>query len=154
MQEQIFNKAYQNYSSLLLKIIKGYVKEPEECQDILQEVFYTLLVKNPKFKSAEHERYWLIRVAINKSKDYHKTFWKRMVDYLELYTLKDGYAKEKNLAEMLEELPGKYKEVMLFYYQFGYTINEIAKRLKLSESAVKMRLSRARSQLKIEMEEE
>lgn len=63
-QEEIFNEAYYNYSNLLLKIIRMYVKDSEESKDILQEVFYKLLVKEPKFESVEHEKRWLIRVAI------------------------------------------------------------------------------------------
>ncbi|MCI8409316.1 MAG: sigma-70 family RNA polymerase sigma factor, partial [Lachnospiraceae bacterium] len=74
-QEEIFNEAYYNYSNLLLKIIRMYVKDSEESKDILQEVFYKLLVKEPKFESVEHEKRWLIRVAINQAKDYHKSFW-------------------------------------------------------------------------------
>jgi RNA polymerase sigma-70 factor (ECF subfamily) len=119
----------------------------------LQEVFLTLLVKAPKFKNQEHEKHWLIRVAINKSKDYHRSFWKRMVEIREKDISCNNMNKETEVRECIENLPNRYKEVVLLYYYFGYSIKEIAYILRLKESAVKMRLSRARNKMKIEMEE-
>ena len=154
-QEEIFNEAYYNYSKLLLKIIRMYVKDIEESKDILQEVFYKLLVKEPKFESVEHEKRWLIRVAINQAKDYHKTFWRKMVECFDFFEM-EGKIQEKekiDLKDAIDILPEKYKDVVLLYYYFGYSIKETAEILNVGESTVKMRLSRARNQLKIEMEE-
>lgn len=151
-QEELFNHAYQNYANMLLKIIKTYIKDEGECEDVLQEVFFTLLVKTPKFESQEYEKRWLIRVAINKSKDYHRSFWKRMVKITEKDIPQESSTSENYLNECIESLPDVYKEVVLLHYYFGYSIKEIASILNLGESAVKMRLSRARMKLQTEME--
>jgi RNA polymerase sigma-70 factor (ECF subfamily) len=48
-------------------------------------------------------------------------------------------------------LPVKYREVIVLHYLEGYGIKEIAAALSLSESAVKMRLTRGRELLKSEL---
>ena len=51
----------------------------------------------------------------------------------------------------LTSLPEKLKRVMILYYYDNMKIKEIASTLKISESAVKMRLERGKQQLKIEL---
>ena len=51
-------------------------------------------------------------------------------------------------------LPEKYRIVIHLYYYEDYTVREIADILKLSESNVKIRLSRGRALLKEALKEE
>jgi len=101
----------------------------------------------PKFESDEHEKAWLIRVVINKSRNYIKRSW---------------FAKNLPLTEdisyMPEEQSGVFAAVMgldqkyrmpihLFYYE-GYSIQEIADILQTNSSTVKTWLSRGKQILK------
>lgn len=54
---------------------------------------------------------------------------------------------------MVENLPEKYRVVTILYYYDSLPVKEIMQILKLSESAVKKRLERARNMLKKKMEE-
>ena len=45
-----------------------------------------------------------------------------------------------------------YRSTLYLYYYEGYSIKEIANIIKKSESAVKMRLTRGKEELKKEME--
>ena len=56
------------------------------------------------------------------------------------------------MFETLNKLNKKYRIPIYLYYYEGYSIEEIAKLLKISKSAIKMRLSRAKEILKKEME--
>jgi RNA polymerase sigma-70 factor (ECF subfamily) len=51
-------------------------------------------------------------------------------------------------------LPMKFKTTIYLYYFEGYSIKEISGVLKLTESAVKMRLMRGRQLLKMKLEED
>ena len=55
---------------------------------------------------------------------------------------------------MVFKLAPKYKGVIHLYYYEGYSVKEISVILKISEAAVKQRLKRARTKLKIELEAE
>lgn len=152
-QETLFNHAYEKYSLLLWKTIHMYIQDDSECEDILQEVFLKLLLKNPKFKSEEHKRNWLLRVAINKSKDYHRSFWKKNIEVAEKQIELVSDEKETEIQGYIAALPKKYKDVIILHYFFGYSVKEISEILRIGESSVKMRLSRARSKMRTDMEE-
>ena len=60
----------------------------------------------------------------------------------------------EGLFETVMHLPGKYRIVIHLYYYEDYSVGEIAKILKLSESNVKTRLMRGRAKLREVLKEE
>jgi len=64
--------------------------------------------------------------------------------------------ERNDMTEIIEKvlaLPEKYKLSVILYYYNGYSTEEISKILKISKSAVKMRLKRSRDILKLELED-
>ena len=102
----------------------------------------------------EHEKAWVIRVTLNACKDLLKSFFRSRTTSLE--TLIDQPApmasEHREVLEAVLSLPAKNREVIYLHYYEGYSVAEIGEILKLSQSAVKMRLSRGRELLKLEME--
>ena len=62
--------------------------------------------------------------------------------------------EETGIMDTLMTLNAKDKEVLILYYIEGYSCKEIADMLKVSESAVKKKLERARKRLKEKYESE
>ena len=62
--------------------------------------------------------------------------------------------ESENLFETVMQLPEKYRIVIHLYYYEDYSVGEIAKILKLSESNVKTRLMRGRAMLREVLKEE
>ena len=97
-----------------------------------------------------------MRVAINKAKNVNTTFWRRnkqpLEDYIETLTFETK--SDGDLFETVMGLPQKYRIVIHLFYYEEYSVQEIAKVLKLSESNVKVRLSRGRKLLKDALKEE
>ena len=62
--------------------------------------------------------------------------------------------ESENLFETVMNLPDKYRIVIHLFYYEDYTIREIAEILQISESNVKVRLSRGRTLLKETLQEE
>ena len=60
----------------------------------------------------------------------------------------------ETLFETVMQLPEKYRIVIHLYYYEEYAVREIAQILKLSESNVKIRLSRGRAMLKETLKED
>lgn len=58
------------------------------------------------------------------------------------------------IMEEILKLPVKYKDVIHLYYFEDYSVMHISETLKITVSAVKMRLKRGRDILKIELEGE
>ncbi|MEZ3420564.1 MAG: RNA polymerase sigma factor [Eubacterium sp.] len=151
-----FETKYELYGEMLYKIAFLYFGNSYDAEDALQEVFIKLLYTSPAFKNAEHEKAWLIRVTQNKCRDMLKTA-ERKNTVTEATELSD-YAKTESDAYLdiikhVTMLPEKYKTAVILYYYYDYSVSQISQTLKISKSAVKMRLKRGRDILKIELED-
>ncbi len=62
--------------------------------------------------------------------------------------------ESEELFETVMKLPEKYRIVIHLFYYEDYTIHEIADILRITESNVKVRLSRGRGMLKEKLQEE
>jgi RNA polymerase sigma-70 factor (ECF subfamily) len=129
------------------------MKNMNDAEDLAQEVFIKLMEKKPSFEDSEHEKAWIIRVAINMSKNRLKTAWFRKTEPLDEVTY-SFTPKESTVMSAVLELPAKYKGVILLYYFEGYSIGEIAGILGEKESTVGSQLSRARKLLKSNLGED
>lgn len=144
------------YQNNLYTVAFSICKNAEDAEDVVQETFIQYYTSNKKFESEQHIRAWLIRVVINKAKNVNHTFWRRNKVSLEEYmeTLVFTTPESRNLFETVINLPQKYRiAIHLFYYE-DYAVREIADILKISESNVKVRLSRGRKLLKEALKEE
>ncbi|WP_165241036.1 RNA polymerase sigma factor [Corynebacterium lizhenjunii] len=61
-------RAVDTYSDTLLRLCMTYLRNPHDAEDITQEVLLKLLTHGP-FDSPEHEKAWVLRVAINACRD-------------------------------------------------------------------------------------
>ena len=149
--ERGFEAAYDAYGPMVYRLAMVYLGRHADAEDVTQEAFVKLLYKAPSFADAGHERRWLLRVTANLCKDQLRGFWlKRAVALEGDYPIRDP--ETFGVAEAIVALPEKYKAVLHLHYYEGYSVAEIGEILKLSQSAVKMRLSRGRELLKLEME--
>ncbi len=138
------------YSDMLFRLAYQYTRNSSESEDIVQDVFMAMLKKMP-FKTEEYLKAWLIRVAINKSKNYLKSMRKKVLALDEnikvpTYTHEDG-------LEEITLLPEFDRNVIYLYYYEGYSIKEIAKITGKSANSINIRLCRAREKLKNLLEE-
>ena len=65
----------------------------------------------------------------------------------------NGFLKNQELKEAIKKLDDKYRDILLLKYVYGYSMKEIAKMLKITETNVSTRLERGRKQLKNKMEQ-
>ena len=148
---QQFESAYGAYSSAVFRLAMVYLGRRADAEDTAQEVFLRLLYRAPAFADGEHEKRWLLQVTANLCRDQLRGFWRRRVTGLE-DALPAAPTEELEALGAVLSLPEKYKLPIHLYYYEGYSVAEVAEILKLSQSAVKMRLKRGRELLKIELE--
>ncbi|MCR5451003.1 MAG: RNA polymerase sigma factor [Lachnospiraceae bacterium] len=151
--EQYFLQTYHRHKDMVYRIAYTYVRNPDDAKDILQDVFLKLYNTRKSFVDDDHLKHWLIRVAINDSKDYVTSTWFRERNEL-IESGTYGTVSESGYNEILEEvrrLPVKYRAVIYLHYYEGYSYKEIAEILNLRPSAVKMRAKRGREMLKLNL---
>jgi RNA polymerase sigma-70 factor (ECF subfamily) len=135
------------------------VGDRARAQDLAQETFvraYRELSRGIEFRNP---RAWLYRVASRLAIDEYRRRRRRP-----LGTLPEGVpASTERESDVLERLAvqsalsalhPKYRIPLLLYVYEGWKVTEIAETLQLSESAVKMRLSRAREMFRTAYERE
>ena len=146
LDTEFITDVVRKYSGMIIRIAFNYTRNMADSEDILQDVFMSLLTA-PPVEDEERLKAWLIRVTINKAKDLLKSARKKRT--VPLDEVKNYFSeKTEGVLEKLDNLSTKYRIVVYLFYWEGYTAKEIAQMLNLKERAVLMRLSRARAKLK------
>ncbi len=142
-----FTNTFHQYKTIVFSVAYNYCKNVEDANDVTQETFIKYLQTETVFENDEHRKAWLIRVTINKCKTLLVSPWfQRTVPLDESLPFVDKEGSE--LFYALMALPIKYRVVIHLHYYAGYSTKEIAYALSLGESAVRVRLLRAREKLK------
>lgn len=129
------------------------VKHREDTEDILQEVFLKSMDNMNHFEPDTNLNAWLYTVTRNAVNDYfRKKKGVVMKDNLVNEIFEEDHLSIKDsfccLEPHINELPDKYKEVILLSEIEGLKHQEIALRMDLSVSAIKSRVVRGREMLK------
>ena len=145
-----FVAIFNAFKNDIYRLIYSYTKNKYDTDDIMQNVFIKLYNNFYQFKDEDHIKNWLITVAINESKNYFLSAWKKKI-FPMTETIENSLTtsiENDDLLEAVLSLPKKYKLVVHLYYYEGYKVNEIADFLKEKETTIQTRLSRARTKLK------
>ncbi|MDO4552027.1 MAG: sigma-70 family RNA polymerase sigma factor [Bacillota bacterium] len=139
--------AVRQHSGSVLRVAFSYVRSMADAEDIAQDVFLAYLKSAPVFESPEHEKAWLIKVAVNKSRNYIKSGWWNNREALpeDLSYLPE---EDSRVLEAVMELDEKYRLPIHLHYYEGYSIREIAQALGARPATIGTRLARGRELLK------
>lgn len=158
METDIYLALVDDFAGHVYKTALTYCGNRSDAEDVVQNTFLKLLQRREQFADEEHAKKWLIRVAINESKNMCTSFWrKRIVPLEESDSISDiGFAteKESKLYDAVMQLKEKYRIVIHLYYYEEYSIKEIAKILHIKETTIQTRLMRARAKLKEALKED
>jgi len=144
-------KLYKMFSSKLYGICLRYAKNVDDAKDIMQEGFIKIFQKINQYKGLGSFEGWLKRIMINCALEKYRNMY-YLNEYDDSYNLRDSIIDqkdgdtltEKELLELITQLPSKYRMVFNMYAIEGYSHKEIGQILKISEGTSKSNLSRAR----------
>lgn len=155
------------YADDVLRLAYAYLRSRADAEDVCQEVLLKLLSRGGRFESPEHERAWVVRCAINASKDQLRSAARRTTAPLEAAgepadptTWDDGSpgwqgpdaaasaGADGRVAKAVLALPVAYREAVHLHYYEGMSIKHAAEVAGTSEDAMAKRLSRARAMLR------
>lgn len=161
MRADSLRESIERYSNMVYRLAFSMMKNKYDADDIHQEVFVQYINHYPKLENEEHKKAWLIRVTINTCKNWWKSAWQRKV-----CGMFEGHAVSTQdeavlqweqrypIIEEVQKLPQKYRLIIHLFYYEEMSIKEIAELLKLKESNVRARLTRARQKLKDVLKED
>lgn len=160
---QAIETIMNTYGDDIKRLVFAYVKNAADTDDVTQEVFVTIYQKLSTFQGNSTLKSWIYAIAINKCKDYLRSWHSRNQRLRERLiqsshtskeetTTPEEKALEKDYASELfrkvMELPIKYREVIILYYFKEFSTKEISQVLNMNEATVRTRLNRGREKLK------
>ena len=141
------------YGDDILRLCLAYLGNRQLAEDAFQETFLKAWKAQERFRGQSSPRTWLASIAVNTCRDMLRSGWFRLQcksrPIEELMNLPSDaiMPEESPVRTAVLALPGKYREVILLYYDQNMTLTDIAQLLRLSPNTVSTRLRRARKQL-------
>ena len=150
---------YKQYCDGMLIVAKRFVKNKMEAEDVVQEAFIKAFSKLHQFKGDVTFGAWLKRIVINKSidllkqkKQHQQELNERHLKVVDEDTETDWLVEDtitlEEIKMAIENLPEKYKFVVMLYLIEGYDHQEIASILDITEVSSRTQLSRGKAKLK------
>ena len=156
-----FGELVERYEAKLLRYARKFLLDPEDAQDIVQDIFVKAYENMQSFDAARRFSPWIYRIAHNefvnalKKRESRRTVFTIDFDtlfpHLQAVDTADSAALERDTKETLEKhldkLDAKYREPLILYYLESMDYREIADILHIPVSTVGVRLARARAML-------
>lgn len=164
MNEAEFNNLVKTYSKLIFTVCYRLVGDFHEAENLTQETFLTAFRSISGFSGTDYKP-WLIRIAVNKSKDHLKSAMRRTTETFDNQTLdtiqNKSASDELEQAETIEsiksachKLPQPYSEIAMLHYIEDKSFEEISTLLGKPLKTVQTQAYRARDKLRKALKEE
>ena len=155
-----FEMLYDRHATGTYRKCVSYVKDRDLAQDVAQDVWIKVYFNLSKFKGDSKFTTWLYRITVNNCISFLR---KRKTFSLDEMIEDSGTQIEDEFTDLLEEIeqkndaklalalvPEDVQTLLRMKYVDGYSYEEIAELTGLSQSAIKMRISRAKQLIKSE----
>lgn len=153
-----FNELYNQFGKMVYNVSLNYLQNLEEAEEATQDIFVKIYRKIEGLQEQSSLKTWMYRITINHCLDVIKSKKIRMRVLFSRQNKEDdsiefnhpGVVLEQKeaVSEILNQLPPKQKAALLLKVIDGLSQKEIAEVLDLSEKAVESQLSRARVNMK------
>ncbi|MHA7099421.1 RNA polymerase sigma factor [Roseivirga pacifica] len=156
--ERYFSVLADRHQAYVLRKCKGFVKSDDEAEDLSQEVFIKVFMQLKSFRSEAKFKTWLYTIIYHTCLDYlrkrkkstHDIISEKLAEEIAEVIDTDEVDQElllQALEQLLEKITPEEKLLLMLKYKEKQPLQAIVATLKLSESAVKMRLKRAREKV-------
>ena len=156
----LFGVLYDRYARMVYNKCYGFARSEDEAEDLTQDVFLMLFLKLKSFQGRSKFSSWLYSFTynfcvnyVNRNKERKMSDQSSPIDQSE-YKLTEEISDESlfemrsdKLKRALDLIDPEDKKILLLKYQDDVSIKELQELLEISESAVKMRLKRAKARI-------
>ncbi len=153
--DSLFNALYDRYEHRIYGKCIAMMKDQNLAAEAMQEIFIKIYLNLSKFQEKSKFSTWVYSITYNHCIDKLRKIQRANSIELKVETFPEMEEeiedkelleiKMKNLVELLDQLKPKDKAILLMKYRDDKKIAEISEALNISESAVKMRLKRAKA---------
>lgn len=153
---ELFGIIYKRYSQKVFRKCISFTKDADAAKDMAQDVLVKVFSQLHKFSGRSRFSTWLYAITYNFCvESYRKSTRVHMQELDENFDLKEEVedaeplmSRSRHLARAMEQIAEEDKAILMMKYQQDLSIKELTERFNISDSAVKMRLARARQRVK------
>jgi len=155
---------YRKYNHKVYQKCLQMTRSEVDARDLSQEVWIKIIAKLPTFQYRSHPTTWLYSITHNYCIDFLRKRsqetkfvrnYSRFKDSFK-YDDKNVEVERKLLYEKMEQQLERFRQheklkILWLKYSEGQTIHQLSEDMNISESAVKMRIQRAKKSLRQKM---
>ncbi|WP_213525920.1 RNA polymerase sigma factor [Paenibacillus sp. J31TS4] len=145
-----------DYKENIYRLAYSYVHNKADALDIVQESIYKAMKTKSSLQDPGAMKSWFYRIVVHTALDLLRK--QKKVQPMEeeqlhafMYQSEDAYA-DVDIQQTLEQLPEKYRAVLVLRFFEDLTFEEVADVLRENINTVKTRLYQALKLLRIQME--
>jgi RNA polymerase sigma-70 factor (ECF subfamily) len=152
-----FERVFLAYQQPILNYLYRLSGDLARAEDLTQETFVKVYGALARLPADANERAWVYRIATNTARDWHRR--RRLIQWLPLLHEErqalrgrdhaDDVVESQAVQQALSQLAPQYREPLILYSMQGFSTTEVAEILGISQSAVKVRLFRAREMFRL-----
>ena len=154
-RDETLSEWLKQYGDLINRTCCLILGDRALAEDTAQETFLRAWKSMDKFKGDASPRTWLTRIAINVCRNTRRTGWFRRFD--RSVTPEElplpAPDEDRTLFLTVQQLPDKYKQVVILRYYQGMSLEEAGQVLGISRSAAHHRLQKALKLLRLDFDE-
>ncbi|MCX7679895.1 MAG: RNA polymerase sigma factor [Spirochaetes bacterium] len=165
-----FSILIERYLNRVVRYVRAKFDNPDEVMDVTQDIFMMAFESLESFRGDSKFSTWLFSITANYCKNY-----RRKLNKIKTFSIEKAYEETGELPiaderinteqavidsdslrivkEELYKLPEDYREILILRDIEGLSYNEIAEVLGITLANVKVRIHRAREQLKERLQE-
>ena len=148
-------RLFDHYVKRLFRLALRYVRSAEDAEEMVMNGFLKFFHSLDTFEYHDENRLevWLKRIVVNECLMHlrrQKITWASLEDIddqTDAPTETDGMIEAEELYALILELPAGYRTIFNLYAIEGYSHQEIAQQLGISQGTSKSQLSKARAVL-------
>ncbi|QDU81160.1 ECF RNA polymerase sigma factor SigW [Polystyrenella longa] len=153
-----YGELVERYQHRLLRVIQRFISDHDLAQDLAQEAFIRAYEKLDQFDPSRRFGPWLFRIAVNLTMDYLRKVKRRgrWVLFSESPSEqspdpstsdpREHQDLSQEVRAVIEEIPEKYRTVLVLRDLENFSTSEIAAILDRKEATIRWRLAEARNQ--------
>lgn len=152
-----FGMLYERYHKKVIDKCYSFVKNRELAKELAEDIFSKTFEKLPSFQQKSSFSSWLYMITYNHCIDFlrakkklHYPKWNQENEMPEIIDENDDQLSDinyENLETIMDMIHPEEKALLIMKYQDGLAMKDIGQALRISESAAKMRLKRARTRV-------
>ncbi len=154
----LFGFLYDRYADRVYTKCRGFAQSEDEAEDLTQDVFLKIYIKLGSFKGRSKFSSWVYSLTYNYCVNYvTRNKGRKIMEQTEKFDAREHqlaievedrsffHMRSDKLKTVLDQISPEDKTLLLLKYQDDVSVKELSALFDMGESAVKMRLKRAKA---------